>query len=573
LDSSLLRNISFHGSVQGHDVQVEGKGEQVGLVESLRAMGAMGGDWQVSVTDSLEASLTAKTNGSWSVESRIQIENLSFQNPQGTFMGDGLTTDITVGAQWKSARPTVSVKGTMTTSSGELLYDRFYGNLGKRPLTFSWEADYNFLDKSLDLSDLQLELKGAARIQAQGTLVQDPMDIRMNLQVPNTPLGALYRLFLLEPFQAEMPSLQQVDVGGTVGADIQVEWRGARWSAKGRLLWDEGVMSIRGGNADLQGVRLDLPFWLTSGTENSPEAFQRGNLFLTSMKFPYLVDQPLKLDLRGGPNTLEIQKPTRLQTLGGDVLLGPIAIRTPPNDPFSLKTSLTVDDLNLSPFLSKLWPQTVEGTLTGKLKPIHLTGNELTTTGLLRARVFGGEIILDQLGGAGMLTPAPVFKMRVELDGLRLGQLTKDTSFGRIQGVLSGHIRDLEIAYGQPQRFDMVLETVETKGVDQKISVKAVDNIAQIGGGRSPFMGMAGGFAALFKEFPYEKMGIHALLENDVFRINGTITENGTEYLVKRGGLSGVNVVNQNPENRISFKDMVKRMKRITSSGSGPVIQ
>ncbi|MBN1102009.1 MAG: hypothetical protein JXL84_01205, partial [Deltaproteobacteria bacterium] len=74
-------------------------------------------------------------------------------------------------------------------------------------------------------------------------------------------------------------------------------------------------------------------------------------------------------------------------------------------------------------------------------------------------------------------------------------------------------------------------------------------------------------------EFPYRKIGVRASLENDVFKINGTIREDGMEYIVKRGGFSGVNVVNQNPDNRIRFKDMVKRIRRVGSSGSGPLVQ
>ena len=131
----------------------------------------------------------------------------------------------------------------------------------------------------------------------------------------------------------------------------------------------------------------------------------------------------------------------------------------------------------------------------------------------------------------------------------------------------------LEIVDGQPQRFSLRLETVKRKGVSQKINIRAVDNIARLGGGASPFMGMAGSFAKIFREFPYRKIGIAAELENDSFRVNGTIKEGGIEYLVKKGGLSGVNVVNLNPDNRISFKDMIKRIKRISGSERGPVIR
>ena len=72
---------------------------------------------------------------------------------------------------------------------------------------------------------------------------------------------------------------------------------------------------------------------------------------------------------------------------------------------------------------------------------------------------------------------------------------------------------------------------------------------------------------------PYKKIGVRASLENDVFRINGTVMEGGKEYLVKRGRFSGVDIVNQNPENRISFKDMVKRIKRVTAEKGGPVVK
>ena len=65
-------------------------------------------------------------------------------------------------------------------------------------------------------------------------------------------------------------------------------------------------------------------------------------------------------------------------------------------------------------------------------------------------------------------------------------------------------------------------------------------------------------------------MRMKARLENDLFQINGTIREQGTEYLIKRRGLTGVNIVNSNPDNQISFKDMLKRIRRVTS-GQGQV--
>ena len=105
------------------------------------------------------------------------------------------------------------------------------------------------------------------------------------------------------------------------------------------------------------------------------------------------------------------------------------------------------------------------------------------------------------------------------------------------------------------------------------MSQRAVDSIAQIGGGQSPFMGVAGIMTSFFEEFPYEKIGIRASLENDFFRINGTIRERGTEYYVKGSGVPRINIINVNPDNQIRFKDMVKRIRRVTTSKSGSVVK
>ena len=109
--------------------------------------------------------------------------------------------------------------------------------------------------------------------------------------------------------------------------------------------------------------------------------------------------------------------------------------------------------------------------------------------------------------------------------------------------------------------------------VPQKINVRAMENIARLGGGQSPFIGLAGTVVSFFKEFSYKKIGVAVSLENDMFKVNGTIKKNGLEYIVKKGGLTGVDVINLNPDNRISFKDMVKRIKRIKSTGEDPVIR
>ena len=67
-------------------------------------------------------------------------------------------------------------------------------------------------------------------------------------------------------------------------------------------------------------------------------------------------------------------------------------------------------------------------------------------------------------------------------------------------------------------------------------------------------------------DFRYKKIGIHCYLKNDLFTLRGTIREKGKEYLVKRSWIFGISVINKKPENQISFKDMISRLKRIGRS-------
>jgi hypothetical protein len=297
-----------------------------------------------------------------------------------------------------------------------------------------------------------------------------------------------------------------------------------------------------------------------------------GGLSIDSLRVPFIPEQALAVLLRAGPNRLSVVSPTIVKIPGGEVRLGPVMIDHLPGAA-TISTDLAMDRVDLGPLLASVWPRPVQGTVSGTLNPVRVEGGRLTSSGALTARVFDGEVILTDPGVSGLFSGTPVVHLNARWKDLNLAELTADTAFGRIEGVLKGHAKEVEIAQGQVQKFDLLVETVKKEGTSQRISVKAVENIAQIGGGQSPFVGMAGMFASIFKEFPYEKIGVHATLENDVFRINGTIKEGETEYLVKRGLLSGVNVVNQNPDNRVSFKDMIKRIRRIKTPQYKPVIK
>jgi len=610
LDSSLLTNLLMTLELSGGQLALKLQGRDVNLIESALALKLLPSGWQLSGHDSLQMSAVLNEKEDWTFTSKLGFKGVGFQNQDASYMGEKISLDIKTDGKLNLGNSHIDAKTTLSAYGGELLYDRFYLDLNSNGFFSSFEGDYDISQKFLQLSSLGFGLTDILTLAMNGTLHLKAPNPRVHLSVniPKTSLKPIFHHFLFEPFKTENPFLAALDLGGDISANLKLIGTTSEWMVKGHCRWHEGQLSSGDSSFSFSGIDLDLPVWhqnfitptlpsplpATSSAESKGKGLARpprlsesdggqgegakeetlqGILSIQSLALLLLPKQPVRIPFDATPNQLSVRSPTIFRVPGGKIELGPVVCRDVFSVQPSIETSLTLEALELGPLLSGIWSRPVEGTIEGKLNPIRFEGNSVETHGELRAKVFGGDILISGLGASGIFTSTPLFKLDARWNDLRLGNLTKDTSFGKIEGILKGYINDLEIAYGQPQKFDLLFETVKRRGVPQKISVRAVENIARIGGGSSPFMGLAGAFASIFQEFPYNKIGIHASLENDVFRINGTIREDGQEYLVKRGGFSGVNVVNQNPNNRIRFKDMVKRIERVTSSETGPVVK
>ncbi len=573
-DAADLKNILFAADLQEGRINLTIQGAETALFHAAAAHHLLPADWNLSARDSIQIKVTGAEAGPWRVKAKLSLEDLVFQNKDGRLMGERISLITGIEGDVDLKRFRMNFTGALEAKGGEALYDRYYLNLKKNPIVTSYHGSYNIQKRLLKLSKLKFDLKGILPIEIHGDLNQDPSkgDTDFTVTIPQVPLKPIFHHLLQEPFKTEKPFLENLETEGTVSAEFNVEGCQNAWEVRGRLGWHGGNLSLGERDISLKGIDFDLPVWYRSRFVKTPVETLEGKFEIQSVGVPLLPEQPLRIRLNAGPNRISVKSPTVIRVPGGDLRLGPVEVNHLFSSDLSVHTFLVFDRIKLQPLLSRIWTRPLEGTLTGILDPLRYEKHAVTSQGEIRAEAFGGKIFISDLDIPGIFTSAPVLKLNAQWEDLLLSEMTTGTSFGKIEGVLNGHIRDVEIAYGQPQRFDLLLETLKKKGVPQKISVKAVENIAQIGGGQSPFMGLAGVFASFFKKFPYEKIGIRANLENDVFTINGTISEGGTEYLVKRGSFSGVNVVNQNPDNRVSFKDMVKRIQRITHKG-GPVVK
>ena len=579
LDSSLLKNLLIALELDREKLSLGLQGKDVHLMESLLTLGLFPPGWQIIGKDSLQLNAVLNERGDWAFTSELGLQDLRFQNQDASSMGENISLHMKLDGKLNANRSHIDAKANLKVEEGEVLYDRFYLDLKRSAFLSSMEGEYVRPQESLKLSSLRCQLKDILNLEMNGTVhfrAREPQ-VHLSVNVPKTPLKPLFHHFVLEPFKAERPSFALLKLGGTIAADLNFTGTTSDWMAKGRCQWHRGEFSSAEGVFSFSGIDLDLPIWVQSSPMSQKldvkEKRLGGRLSIGSFGLRPLPVQSLSLPLEASPDRLSVTSSTFLKVPGGKIQLGPVICKDIYRSQRSIETSLSLDAIKLDPLLTGIWNQPMTGTIEGRLDPVHFEGNGLRTTGNLMARVFGGEILISSLAASGLFTPTPLLKLNAKWQDLHLGDLTRETAFGKIEGRLMGFVNDLEIAYGQPQRFNLLLETVKEKGVRQKMSQKAVDSIAQIGGGQSPFMGFAGIMTSFFEEFPYEKIGIRALLENDLFRINGTIREGGTEYYVKGSGVPRVNIINVNPDNQIRFKDMVKRIRRVATSKKGPIVK
>ena len=553
---------------------VKVKGHETRLMKSALAFNMLPKGWQLSLLDSFEITATQKQKA-WTFKSSLDFQDMNFQNADLTYAGENVSIHAETEGKLNPATLQFIGSGALEIDKGEILYGRFYMDVGKNPFTSSFNGSYNLSRKSLQLSGLRLALKNILALDFSGIFVhrEGHENFQCSLQMPETSLKPVFRHFVLDPFKTEKPLLKALKIDGIISADLDLSRKGDDWEVAGHCRYQDGKIEMEDRSLLTEGIDLDLPVWYRTLKTITPVNTTKGSLSIKSIALPFLPEQSIAIDLDAGPNALFVKSPTKIKIPGGTIVLGTVAGKDIFSPARSIETSLALTGVEINPLMSKILGHPVQGTVTGRLDPILLEHNTLKTNGVMIARAFDGEIVLSDLGAPGVFTSTPVYKLSAQLTHLNLEKITTGTQFGKIEGILQGYIKDIEIAYGQPQKFELLLETVPEESVRQIISLKAVDNIAQIGGGASPFRGIAGSFAVLFKEFPYNKIGIKASLENDVFRINGTNKKGDKEYLVERGRFSGVNIVNQNPDNRISFKDMVKRIKRVTAKGKGPVIK
>ncbi len=475
---------------------------------------------------------------------------------------------------------TAEIETTLSLERGEVLWDRFYASLDDhpvrvaadvrlsagaegRPSAHSDGADTGGLVADIETATIEAAGLGTVSLRGKAESSGRSADVDTTVSLPD--VAPAYRLFLVEPFADVYPLLSRVVVAGNVRLTahlVKNPTGNVSVSATAR------VRSGRVVSADerwmLTGIAAELPVELdTAGVRH---ASRTGYLRADRAVAGGLGLGTLDIPLAAKTNTLSVPRSLDVDVLGGRVSVTSVRARDLADRDRSMSFAVALSDLRLRDVCESLGLPALDGVLEGRLSRILVHDSLVETEGGLQATLLGGRAEIDRIAVRGLTSSVPVVALDVRLSGIDLEQATAALGVGRVSGIADAYITGLELAGGEPVRFDARLQSVPRRGVRQRISVRAIEQLSILGGaGSSP---IARGILSFFDEYRYARLGLRCSLRNDRFVLEGLERRKNKDFLVV-GTLMppSVNVISHNQV--ISFKDMVARLGRIAASGEG----
>lgn len=493
-----------------------------------------------------------------SPEAHLQLDfkNLSAASADGMTLVDGMAGSIEAVSLFKAPHPLLKIN----LKSGEALYNTFYVNLTDFPLQA--QIDSTLPDKSDNIAlNALLDWKGMGHIKVETHLkniFQTP-SFSGKAKYKTDELSIPFRTFVIDPFSLE-------GLAGKGKFELNCAFNGTKLKTHltGGIIFNDCTISKD--KTIFSGLETELPFVLSLGEKFLPQTdktlpyspsgivsfkhISSGKLNIKNFAFPISISS----------NSIEFGTIPTIELEGGTLNLSDLKMRHPFDDNFVLNGKIVAKKINLLPLSPKLLP--IDGQISGDIK-FWLLKEHLSTSGKLFGNVYGGQMTIDEIFADNPFEESRQYGADFRVKHLDLEPLSQALDIGRITGRMDLTLSDLVIAYEQPSAFHLLTRTTPGSGKSGDISLKAVNTLSVIGTGSGLTGAGVGMFSQFFKEFGYAGLGLECTLNDDLFKIRGLIRDDGIEYIIKRPPLFGINVINSNPENLISFSDMLKRLKRV----------
>lgn len=527
--------------------------------------------WSIQGKGAIRAGVQGNMSGEkpgLSGEATLEFLKGGFSSEDGTKAGQGIEGKMILKFKLPSEDKKADAVLSSELSSGEYLWGTYYKDLTKEPAKFSTTINI-FVDKNEHLHFYgPLNLFETGEYACKGHLDKDKWFF--SLSAKKISGNRIASFFLYEYLNQNIPFFKGLQAAGNIDADINAEGAGETLHIKGGVRMNNASLIVEDSALLLNNINMAIPLNLSypfreTSLKDKNEAgfinigtFKKGIMNLTDLNIPLTVSE----------NSIWLSEAVNIPFFKGQINILQCKADNIHLPSGRLSLTSTVKNIDISSFLQKLTGIHLPGNMEASFPMIKYQDRKWATEGKTLVNIFGGEIEISDMYAKDLFLSSRKIGGNIYFNNINLGSITDAIKIGRVTGIIKGFVKGLEIEYGQPARFAFEVDSVKKSGIDQKVSVDAIENISIIGTG-SDVVGiiLRSGINRFFKEYPYRQMGIRCDLENDNFHIRGKIIESGNEYLIRRGFFRGIDVINRDPENMVSFKDMQERVSRVFKRG------
>ena len=488
----------------------------------------------------------------------LQLAQAHFSSRSGAYAGEGLG-GITQG-EFVFTGGKVLGAGEITLTAGEVVASAIYIDASANPVSAGIEASYQEAREILEFRG-NLDHRGVVRGTVLGIVAMGGGARLRALEVTIAELFPEHAIAgYLQGFAAGTP-FESIDAQGKVRA--QISWY-EEAGASVRLQLDAVGVEDSDGRFAVSGVNGEI-VW----TDQERERVRARTKF--SWEGGSLLEVPLGAGRFVGSlwgRQLSLDEVVGIPLFDGRVNIRELSANGLGTDALSWRVDAVLEPISMEAVTEVFgWPS-FGGTVSGALPGMRFHDHTLTLDGALAVQLLGGEILITNLTLEEPFGVVPRLGADATVRALSLEALTEAFSFGRILGRLDGDVQGLEMVDWDVTSFDAHFFTPADDDSVPRISQRAVDNLAQLGGGPSTLLSTT--FLRFFEEFSYRDLGVSCRLQDGVCEMGG-IAEDSAGYFIVRGrGIPQINVKGYN--RRVDWSALTERLLSAVNS-AGPTIQ
>lgn len=480
----------------------------------------------------------------------LRLRDLSLSDATG--LNAGAELDAAFDISFEGRAPHWEFRASMVLQSGGLFVAPWFIAADPHPVSVDFGGSYHADDKTLMIRRVVLDHPGI--LQASGGMTlglgqTGPQIDALALNIPRQPAGAVYDSYVAPWMSAN--AFGEFEIDGDIALELD-------WQRVGTSALALGFDALSAVEAEQQLGIYDLSGVLHWGRGRSVDMtrLRWGAVKLFSFELGHAELQGELLD-----NHFALSRPVRVSLLDGAIEVGGLDVEHLPSGQTTWRISGALTPVSMGEVSRTLgWPE-FSGTVSGTIPDARYADGRLTLGGDVQMEAFDGTIVIRSLELEDPFGFVPKLRADVALNDISLGALTDTFSFGSIEGRLEGRIDELVLEDWQPRSFDAWFATPENDRSRHRISQRAVENLAEIGGTGEVFSST---ILRLFDKFSYARLGLRCRLRNGVCEMGGVEPAPQGYYIVKGGGfIPRIDVIGFNE--RVDWNTLVDRLEGATS--------